>query len=404
MSGDSGEVAILGVGMHPWGKWGRNFVEYGVHAAQAALADAGVDVDATCSSSPAARRSATATRATSPALDLRAGARLDRRAGREHLRRVRVGQPGDRRGARADPRRALRRRARGRRRHHAEGLPRAAAGGERAHDPDWLRFRLLGATNPIYFGLYARRRMDLYGATERDFAQVKVKNSRHGLANPNARYRKIVHARRRCSPRRWSPTRCACSRSAPPATAARRSCCRAWSTRASARAKPVAIAAVSTVTPRYPEHRDRDAELRDRLGGRACAAPDVAFKDSIAKRGLRGGGPRARGRRASPRSTTSRRRSSSTGTRTSGCASPARPRSCCATASRRSAAAMPVNPSGGLGVLRRGDPGAGDRAGVRAHLAAARPGRRAARSRAPASASRANQGLFGHGSSVIVKA
>ena len=28
------EVAILGVGMHPWGKWGRNFVEYGVKAAQ----------------------------------------------------------------------------------------------------------------------------------------------------------------------------------------------------------------------------------------------------------------------------------------------------------------------------------------------------------------------------------
>ena len=29
------EVAVLGVGMHPWGKWGRNFVEYGVHAARA---------------------------------------------------------------------------------------------------------------------------------------------------------------------------------------------------------------------------------------------------------------------------------------------------------------------------------------------------------------------------------
>ena len=38
----AGEVAILGVGMHPWGKWGRNFVEYGVAAARAALADAGV--------------------------------------------------------------------------------------------------------------------------------------------------------------------------------------------------------------------------------------------------------------------------------------------------------------------------------------------------------------------------
>ena len=37
------EVAILGVGMHPWGKWGRNFVEYGVHAIQAALDDAGIE-------------------------------------------------------------------------------------------------------------------------------------------------------------------------------------------------------------------------------------------------------------------------------------------------------------------------------------------------------------------------
>src|SRR6202161_1555784 len=35
-------VAVMGAGMHPWGKWGRNFVEYGVVAARAALADAGV--------------------------------------------------------------------------------------------------------------------------------------------------------------------------------------------------------------------------------------------------------------------------------------------------------------------------------------------------------------------------
>ena len=38
----SGEVAVLGAGMHPWGKWGRNFVEYGLVAAEAALDDAGV--------------------------------------------------------------------------------------------------------------------------------------------------------------------------------------------------------------------------------------------------------------------------------------------------------------------------------------------------------------------------
>ena len=27
------DIAVLGAGMHPWGKWGRNFVEYGVVAA-----------------------------------------------------------------------------------------------------------------------------------------------------------------------------------------------------------------------------------------------------------------------------------------------------------------------------------------------------------------------------------
>ena len=36
------EVAVLGVGMHPWGKWGQSFVGYGVKAAQDALKDAGV--------------------------------------------------------------------------------------------------------------------------------------------------------------------------------------------------------------------------------------------------------------------------------------------------------------------------------------------------------------------------
>src|SRR3954451_16655086 len=37
------DIAVLGVGMHPWGKWGRNFVEYGVHAAKEALQDAGLE-------------------------------------------------------------------------------------------------------------------------------------------------------------------------------------------------------------------------------------------------------------------------------------------------------------------------------------------------------------------------
>src|SRR5664280_1994834 len=39
---DDKRVAVLGAGMHPWGKWGRNFVEYGLAAAGDALKDAGV--------------------------------------------------------------------------------------------------------------------------------------------------------------------------------------------------------------------------------------------------------------------------------------------------------------------------------------------------------------------------
>ena len=38
-----GEIAILGAGMHPWGKFvGKSFVDLGVHAARTALKDADV--------------------------------------------------------------------------------------------------------------------------------------------------------------------------------------------------------------------------------------------------------------------------------------------------------------------------------------------------------------------------
>ena len=43
-SGTPAPVYILGAGMHPWGKWGRDFTEYGVVAARAALRDAGLAV------------------------------------------------------------------------------------------------------------------------------------------------------------------------------------------------------------------------------------------------------------------------------------------------------------------------------------------------------------------------
>ncbi len=184
------DVAVAGVGMHPWGKWGQNFVTYGVHAARAALTDAGIpwqDVDLIVGGETVRNgyggyvAGATfaqalgwngASVATSYAACATGAQALDTARARILAGMCEVALVV---GADTTPKGFL-----------------APNAGERWDDPDWQRFRLLGMTNPAYFALYARRRMDLYGATQEDFAQVKVKNARHGLANPNARYRKEV--------------------------------------------------------------------------------------------------------------------------------------------------------------------------------------------------------------------
>ncbi len=186
----SKQVAVAGVGMHPWGKWGRPFVEYGVHAARAALTDAGIawsDVDLVVGGETVRNgyagyvagstfasalgwngaRIATSYAACATGAQALDTARARILAGLSDVALVV--------GADTTPKGFL-----------------APNAGERWTDPDWLRFKLLGMTNPAYFALYARRRMDLYGATSEDFAQVKVKNARHGLENPYARYRKEV--------------------------------------------------------------------------------------------------------------------------------------------------------------------------------------------------------------------
>jgi acetyl-CoA acetyltransferase len=187
----SKDVAILGVGMHPWGKWGRNFVEYGVAAARAALADAGVDWrDIQFVSGAATMRCGypgyvagatfaqalgwqgaqvnTSYAACASGSQALAAARAKILAGECEVALVV--------GADTTPKGFL-----------------APQKGERPDDPDWVRFRI-GITNTAYFGLYARRRMALYGDTQEDFARVKVKNAEHGFENPNARYRKKFSA------------------------------------------------------------------------------------------------------------------------------------------------------------------------------------------------------------------
>jgi acetyl-CoA acetyltransferase len=152
--------------------------------------------------------------------------------------------------------------------------------GERWDDPDWLRFRLLGMTNPAYFALYARRRMDLYGATQEDFARVKVKNARHGLANPNARYRKEVSAEDvLASAVVADPLHlldiCATSDGAAAVVLASPDYARRHGV-----GRPVRINAVSTVTPTFPNTvLDMPNLSTDAHGG---VQPERTFKESIA--------------------------------------------------------------------------------------------------------------------------
>ncbi len=57
-------------------------------------------------------------------------------------------------------------------------------------DRDVLRWRMAGMPNPVYWALECRKRMARYGTTDEDLARVKVVLSQYGSKNPNARYRK----------------------------------------------------------------------------------------------------------------------------------------------------------------------------------------------------------------------
>ncbi|MFI6289708.1 lipid-transfer protein [Streptomyces sp. NPDC051018] len=280
MSGTPGEVAILGAGMHPWGKWGHSFVRYGTIAARAALDDAGLDwrqvdslvgADTVRGGYPGYVAGATFARAlgwqgarvTSVYAACASGAQAIGTARAQILAGL------------ADVVLVV----------GADAAPKgffAPAGGDRPDDPDWLRFRLLGATNPAYFGLYARRRMAEYGDTPDDFALVKVKNAAAGALNPRARYRRTVTAEDvAASAVVADPLRlldiCATSDGAAALVLSSMEFARRHGA-----AAPVRIRAVSTVTPDYPR---TVLDLPD-IATDSAAAVDpspVPFRTSIAR-------------------------------------------------------------------------------------------------------------------------
>jgi acetyl-CoA acetyltransferase len=275
----SNDVAVLGVGMHPWGKWGRSFVSYGVHAARAALTDAGVDwqdvglivggetvrngyggyvAGATFAQALGwnGARVATSYAACATGAQALDTARARILAGMCDVALVV--------GADTTPKGFL-----------------APNAGERYDDPDWLRFRLLGMTNPAYFALYARRRMDLYGATAADFAAVKVKNAKHGLNNPYARYRKEVALEEvLASPVVADPLHlldiCATSDGGAAVLLTSMDYARKHGI-----SDPVRVRAISTVTPVFPQTVIEMPNMSTDSAA-TVAPPERGFKDSIA--------------------------------------------------------------------------------------------------------------------------
>ena len=278
----SRDIAVLGVGMHEWGKWGRNFVEYGVVAAQKALADADVawsDIQFVSGGETVRNgypgyvagatfaqalgwngaQVASSYAACASGVTALSTARAQILAGLCDVALVI--------GADTTPKGFL-----------------APNKGERGDDPDWLRFRLLGATNPTYFGLYARRRMELFGATREDFAAVKVKNARHGLGNPYARYRKEVTVEDVLNAPIVSDPLGLLDICATSDGAAALVVCSMDYARSHGVSDPVRIAAISTVTPAYPQTTIELPNFATDSAAGTGPQPNYGFKESIAQR------------------------------------------------------------------------------------------------------------------------
>jgi acetyl-CoA acetyltransferase len=123
--------------------------------------------------------------------------------------------------------------------------------------------------------------MDLYGATDEDFAAVKVKNAEHGFTNPKARYRKkftieeVLGSAMVADPLRLFEI-CATSDGG----AALVLCSMDYARRHGVN-NPVRIAAISTVSPRYASG---EVEMPDIATDSAAVAEAHSFRASLAKK------------------------------------------------------------------------------------------------------------------------
>jgi hypothetical protein len=391
------DVAVLGVGMHPWGKWGRNFVEYGVAAARDACATP-ASPGATCSSCPAPTPCATATPATSP------GPPSPRpwagpAPGWPPLRRLRVGRHRHRGGPHPDPGRAVRRGPRGRRRHHPEGLPRP----QRRRPPDRPGLAALPPRRRHQPHLLRPGRPPPHGPLRRHEHRLRQGQGQERPQRPHQPQRPLPEGRHRRGraglPVVADPLHLLeiCATSDGGAAIVLTSM--AFAERHAASAGSRCASGVSTVS--RPRTRTPSSTCPTWPPTPPPSSPPPSARSSSRSPTRPTRRPASAPRTSRwPRSTTCPPPSSSTGTRTSACASAARPRSSSTTATRHLGGRIPVNPSGGLACFGEAVPAQAiaQVCELTWQLRGQATGRQV-EGLATAGIT-ANQGLFGHGSGI----
>ena len=191
------DVAVIGLGMHPWGKFeDKSVTQLCREAVEAALKDAGVawrEIQAVAAASSrfsggrgwglngndvVDEMGATGI----PVYNLSAGCA----AGRQ---RVQLGYMLVASGM-----------------HDVvlvvggEKMPKGfiqTSGVEETTDPEYLRQLCVGVPGPAFWAFMCRRRMAEHGTTEEQLAKIAVKARKNGVHNPNARFRKETSASRR---------------------------------------------------------------------------------------------------------------------------------------------------------------------------------------------------------------
>ena len=187
------EVAIIGVGMHPWGKFpDKDFVDLGYVAVKNALKDAGVewkDIQSMVSGcwvwggtngmNAGPRLAATLGETGIPILNIFNMCATSNGTLREACLQVASGAYDTTMAVGLDM--------------SPKGFF-AMMGKEdpsryNCIDTDYMRWKMVGITNPAYWALDMRKRMEKYGTTKETLAMCKVAASKHGALNPHAIYK-----------------------------------------------------------------------------------------------------------------------------------------------------------------------------------------------------------------------